>query len=109
MAAYASTVTLAAGFRKAEPFKGGHVGIIVADVNITNYNTTLAEITGLTAYFRNLTSICPCGPSDEGYTFSYDSTNQSLKAWTTQTSGVLVEASSDTDVGSVRVHAYGNM
>ncbi len=79
MAAYASTVT--ARMRKAIKLGDGLVGYS-GQVDVTNYNSTLAEITAITGKFRDGDpEVMLGGISDNGYLVAWDQTSKSIKAW----------------------------
>lgn len=71
------------------------LGIYVGKCDVTKYNSTLVEITGITKYFTNIAhtgaepvkypkgvlSVLPTGPSDNGHVFTWDSTKGAFKCW----------------------------
>ena len=79
MAAYAATVT--SPLRK--PIKiGNGVGIYFGQINLTNYNSTLAEITAITGKFNDKTPIVTLsGVSESGYICHWDPTSKAVKAF----------------------------
>ena len=79
MAAYASTVTSTMKRAvKIDQVLG--IGLFVGEVNITNYNPTLAEITGISKKFKSvLAVVCAC--SDLGYLFEWVDASKSLKVF----------------------------
>lgn len=104
MAAYAATVTKT--FPK--PIKIDDVvgiGILVGTVDITNYNQTNAEITGITGAFKSVLAVI-VGPTDTGYVLEWKT--NTLKAWTFEdTNNVPVQVASDIDVGAGTFIAIG--
>lgn len=79
MAAYAATVTL----RSPKVIKQlGGVGILFGSIDLTNYNATLAELTGITSKFKAATlQVILGGVSDNGYIVAWDATAKAVKAW----------------------------
>ncbi len=80
MAVYAATVTLILPTAKKLLGYPG-IGAIFGSVNVTNYNQTLAEITGITGKFKGVSTVLLGGPSSLGYLLSWDPTGKALKAW----------------------------
>ncbi|MAH50913.1 hypothetical protein CMI37_34170 [Candidatus Pacearchaeota archaeon] len=78
MAAYAETVTL--DHRKAIKL-GGSLAVLTGRCNITNYNTTVAEITDITGHFQNDPIVICSGVSESGYLVHWDRTNKGFKAF----------------------------
>ena len=82
MAAYAATVTLDASQVKGMRLTGTRgFGILRGVVDVTNYNTTLAEITGITKYFVDTPTVILGGISDNGYPVAWIPASKSIKAW----------------------------
>lgn len=109
--AYTASVTL--DLPKAERI-GRRLGMITGTVNITEYNTTLVEITDITKHFEDTTigiTVNADGATDEGYVLSWSATDKALKAWqgdySTSTDGPLTEVSNGTDVGAAKFIAVG--
>jgi len=114
MAAYAATVTV--DVPRAEMiFRSPAVGIIIGNVNVTNYNTTGVEITDITKYFvsARVLAVFTSGPTDAGYLLVWNATDLCFDAYmanyaqTTPTDGPLIEVATDTDVGAVDFIALG--
>lgn len=112
MAAYAATVTLDDPMPDLLSAKG--LRIIRGVVNVTNYNTSLAEITGITGKFRSgAPTVVLGGVTSNGLVAAWVPASKSIKAWfpTQQTAGTGnragVEATTDTNVGSVPFVAFG--
>ena len=81
MAAYAATVT--ADIPHAERISRNY-GMLIGKCDITNYNTTGAEITDITRYFDDTTTsvrvICD-GLSDNGYVVRWNTTDKCFHAY----------------------------
>ena len=84
---------------------------MVGTIDITGYNATATEETGLTKFFlatgisgyaKGILS-CICGMSDNGYWFNYEPNTGMFKAW--KSAGT--EADTDTDCGSAQFIAVG--
>lgn len=108
MAAYAATVTLDFPNPKGlTPF----LDIVTGTIDVTNYNTTLAEITGITKLFRTVFAVVVDGPTDAGYILEWNNTSSAFKAWqadySTSVDGPLVQLASDTDAGACKFIALG--
>lgn len=81
MAVYAATVTL-------DTPKPGRLGnspmaVLSGTVNLTNYNSTLAELTAITKAFlpSGKLRVVPAGLSSLGYVIAWDSTNKAFVAY----------------------------
>ena len=117
MAAYAATVTaLMKRAVKVDQVTG--IGMYVGKCDVTNYNTTVTEITGITGKFRNLLQVICSSISDNGYLLRWDATDKGFKAYyptdvsdQTPTADIVAAAASevanDVDVGIVEFVAYG--
>ncbi len=80
MAAYAATVTaLMKRAVKIDQITG--IGMYVGKCDVTNYNTTVAEITAITGKFRNLLQVVCSAISDNGYLLRWDETDKGFKAY----------------------------
>jgi len=109
--AYTATVTL----DTPKPERGTrNYGLITGTVDITEYNSTLVEITGITKFFHDDTisvTVAPAGATDEGYVLSWSATDKAFKAYqgdySSSTDGPLTEVSDGTDVGAVKFIATG--
>ncbi len=77
MGAYAQTTTI--DYRKARKIGIG-IGILVGQVDVTNYNSTLAEITEITGRFKDDPRVIMDGLSDNGYIGLWDNTEKAVKA-----------------------------
>lgn len=110
MAAYAATVTL--NTRVSHRLVPG-LRIVAGEINITNYNTTVAEITDITKHFRNTPTVILGGVSSGGYVVNWDTSDKGVKAWyPTDETGVnadrvAAEAATDDTVGTVSFIAIG--
>ena len=105
MAVYAHTVT--SKQRKANKI-AENLYIFVGQLNITNYNSTTVDITGIRGKFKELLSIA-FDISDSGQMFQMDIATGKVKAFASGgTAGVpLVEDANDTDVGEANFVAIG--
>jgi len=113
MAAYAATATLEHP-GKSERLHLSRLGIAYGQVNVTNYNSTLVEITGITNLFRSDPTVVVIldGPSDEGYHGTWVQASGSIKCWagvdaSATADGPEVELTDDTDAGSFNFLAIG--
>jgi len=79
MAAYSATVTLVD--RVANKLSPAGVGFVRGTIDVTNYNTTLAEISDITGLFRGDPTVVLGGISDNGYLVAWDPTGKAVKAW----------------------------
>lgn len=79
MAAYAATVTAPDNVAKKLAATG--LGILRGTVNLSNYNSTLAEITGITGKFRSAPTVLLGGASSNGYIVAWDTTGKAVKAF----------------------------
>lgn len=101
MAAYAATVTL--DNRKPEDFGTG-LTLVTGTLDVTNYNSTLVEITDITSRFRNIYQVVLNSVSDNGFAGVWDTTGKAVKCFYFDYDGVAdgaaIEAADDTDAGS---------
>lgn len=79
MAAYAATVALL-DCRNAVPIAPGY-GFIKGTCAISNYNTTGAEITNITKYFRKQPTVITDGFSSNGYLVRWNTTDKCFHAF----------------------------
>lgn len=79
MAAYAATVSRDS--LKVHKLGSGGLAILSGTIDVTNYNQTAAEITGITGYFRNAPTVLLGGFSDNGYAVAWDATDKAVKAF----------------------------
>jgi len=79
MAAYAATATLPD--LKAKKLAGTGLGIVRGTVTLSNYNSTLAEITGITGMFRSAPTVILGAVSSLGYLVAWDTTSKAIKAF----------------------------
>lgn len=111
MAAYAATVTPADAV--AQVIAGTPLRVVRGSVNLSNYNTVLAEITGITKFFRTTPTVILGGASSNGYLVSWVAASKSIKAWRENANATylqgpaLGEAVTDTNIGSVDFVAIG--
>lgn len=79
MAAYAETVTaLMKRAVKVDQVTG--IGMFMGRCDVTNYNSTLAEITDITGKFGTLMEVICSAISDNGYLMRWDKTGKAFKA-----------------------------
>lgn len=80
MAAYAATVSsLMQRAVKVDQVVG--VGVYAGNCNLSNYNSTLAEITAITKKFQSVVAVVAEGVSDTGYLIKWDATSKAFKAY----------------------------
>lgn len=91
MAAYAATVTL--DFPRPGPVGNTKMGVLTGQINLTNYNTTLAEITGITGRFKSAPRVIVGGVSSNGYAVKWDPTAKAVKAYRAAASTVTPSGS----------------
>jgi len=58
-----------------------NLGIMTGEVDIDNYNTTLAEITSITSKFESVLAVVVDGLSTNGYVVKWDRSNKSFKCF----------------------------
>ena len=111
MAAYTATVT--PSDRVAQKLAGTPLAIVRGTVNITNYNPTLAEITGITKFFRTTPNVLLGGMSTNGYGCSWVPASKSIKCWEDNENVTYLadvafgEPAADVVIGSVDFIAIG--
>lgn len=79
MAAYAAAVTAPDVVAKKLAATG--LGVLRGSVAVSNYNSTLAEITGITGKFRSAPTVLLGGCSSNGYIVAWDAVAKAIKAW----------------------------
>jgi len=80
MANYASTVTIP--HNTHIPLRTGRDGIVVGKIDVTNYNSTLVEITDVSKRFSGGTpTVIISGISDNGYLGRWDASSKSIKCY----------------------------
>lgn len=80
MADYANTVTsLMKRAVKVDQVTG--IGMYVGKCDLTNYNSTLAEIVAITGKFKNIIQVICSTISDNGYLARWDATGEAFKAY----------------------------
>lgn len=106
MADYAATVT--SKMRRAvkvDQVTG--IGMFTGRCDLTNYNTTLAEITAISKKFKDVLTVI-AGTAEGGNWIEWDHTSNSFKAYVSNnTTGVTEEVATDVDVGEFDFVAYG--
>ncbi|TXH53946.1 MAG: hypothetical protein E6Q97_11900 [Desulfurellales bacterium] len=103
MAAYASSVTL----DDAGPlrFANSQMKMIRGVLTISNYNQTLAEITGITKYFKGTPTVLLGGAFSGGnHVGFWVAASKSVKAYVTSTGS---QVASDVNMGTVPFVAIG--
>lgn len=107
MAAYAYSATVDIPAAIPIGIKGVH--ILTGSIDITNYNSTNAEVTEITGSFGTLLTVIPAAVTDNGYAVSW--TGTSFKAWygdyNNASDGPLIQVPNDTDVGEFDFIAFG--
>ena len=78
MAAYACTVTM--DLPAAKRVNKG-LAVVMGKADISNYNTTGAEITDITGAFKKLLRVISEGVSDNGYLVRWDTTDECFHAF----------------------------
>ena len=117
MAAYAAAVT-SDMLRAVKVDQVTGIGMFSGRCDVTNYNTTVAEITDITGKFVNDPLSVVAGVSDNGYIVQWDKTDKGFKAYyptnssdQTPTADIAAaaatEVATDVDVGEVDFVAYG--
>lgn len=117
MAAYAATVT---NDDKDFHRVGVGLGIMRGSVDLTNYNTTLAELTGITGFFKEKPTVIIDGVSDNGYLGHWVKATGAIKCYyptiasdQTPTADIVAAAGSqvvnDVDVGVFNFVAFGRV
>lgn len=107
MAAYACTVTPDTPVAlKLLQFFG--IGVLIGKANISNYNTTPAEVTGITKYFRTTPCVVPTGVSSGAVKqlVRWDRTAKAFKCYVPTTGA---ETATDVNVGEVDFIAFGRV
>lgn len=79
MAAYAATVTVPDVVAKKLAATG--LAIARGTINVTNYNTTGVESTGVTSLFRSAPTVLLGGMSTNGYMVAWDTTDKCVHAF----------------------------
>ncbi len=78
MAVYAATVTID-GQHRSRQRQG--LAILTGKCNLTNYNTTLAELTDITKQFRTILQVVADPVSDNGHLFRWNRTSKAFEAY----------------------------
>lgn len=117
MAAYAATITsLMTKAVKIDSVVG--IGIFAGRCDLTNYNTTAAEITAITGKFKSLIAVKADGLSDNGYLVFWHPTDKAFHAhYPTNASdqtptadiaaAAAAEVANDVDIGAFDFIAIG--
>ncbi len=93
MAAYATTVASTMK-RAAKVDQVTGFGMYVGTCDITNYNQTLAAITGISGKFRTLMQVICTTVSDNGYNVRWDAGGIAFKAYLNSTTAFIGNATS---------------
>lgn len=108
MAAYAATVTLSGLTPHVAKIAPG-VGVLLGTVDVTNYNSTLAEITDITKKFIATPTVLLSTVGDNGGHWGiWVEASKSVKCFEIDT-GALAEADLDDDCGSFHFIAVGQI
>lgn len=102
MAAYAATVTLNTKVVNKTRGSGG-LAVLYGSVALSNYNSTRAEITGITGYFRGA-PIVVAGMTSTGHLVNWDVASKAFKA---RVSSTGAEVANDVDCGTFHFVAMG--
>lgn len=103
MAAYASSVSVSDV--AAQVVAGTPLRILRGRLTVSNYNSTLAEITGITKYFRTNPTVLLGGVFSGGnHVGQWVVASKSVKAWVTTTGA---EVANDVNIGNVDFVAIG--
>ena len=117
MAAYAASVTSV--MRRAVKIDAVvGIGMYAGRCDLTNYNTTGAEITAITGKLKTRIAVLTDGLSDNGYIVRWDPTDKAFHAFyptnssdQTPTADIVAaaaaEVANDVDVGAFDFVAYG--
>jgi hypothetical protein len=106
MAAYAETTTLV--LDRAERISR-NLALLVGKCDITNYNTTGAEITDITKYFKTILRVICDGMSDNGYAVRWNTTDKCFHAFYPVTAHLHTITLSGTHAGNaVELSANAN-
>ena len=103
MAAYASSVVIAdAGPQR---ISGSPIRVLRGTLTVSNYNSTLVEIAGITGRFRTTPTVILGGVFSGGnHVGQWNAASKSVKAWVTTTGA---EVANDVNIGSVQFVAFG--
>ncbi len=109
MAVYAATVTsLMKKAVKVDQVTG--IGMFAGQCDVSNYNTTLAEIIGITGKFKSIIAVIAQGASDTGWVPQWETASGAFQMWEGNydaADGPLQEASVDDDTGAFEFVAFG--
>ncbi len=106
MAAYAAAVTsVMKRAVKIDAVQG--IYMYAGQCDVTNYNTTLAEITGITGQFKSIIAVVAEGVAENGWVPHWVTATGSFKCFEVGADGPMLEATNDDDVGTFEFVAYG--
>jgi|SRR3972149_7942973 len=100
MAAYAATTTI--NGKKAQKIAPG-VGMITGRVALSNYNSTLAAITGISSRFKSIYTVV-ASVSSTGALPTWVTASKAFKCYVPNTG---VEVANDVDCGTIDFVAFG--
>ncbi len=81
MAAYAAAVSLV-GTRSSLRLQHSRIAVLFGTINVTNYNSTLVEISGISNLYRGTAYLVVLGGlSDTGYAGEWIDATQAVKCW----------------------------
>jgi len=109
MADYAQTTTF--DLPHAERISR-ELGMITGKCDVTNYNTTGAEITDITGKFKSLKRVICDGFSDNLFGMRWDTTDKCFHAFSESDGGAgtaFQEEANDTDIGEINFIAIGTI
>ncbi len=109
MAAYAAAVTsVMKRAVKLDAIEG--IYMYAGQCDVTNYNTSLVEITGITGKFGSIIAVIAQGSSDTGWVPQWVTASGAFKMWEGNydgSDGPLQQASNDDDTGAFEFIAIG--
>ena len=109
MAAYAATVHL--DVPKAKRIPGTGFGFITGTVDVTNYNSTLAEITAITKRFKSNITVILSSLSDIGYWGTWVDGDKAVKCflgdYNNGSDGPAIQLGNDIAAGAFHFVAFG--
>jgi len=111
MAAYASSATIKSPtIEKLMVF--GSLAMVRGLVTVSNYNSTLAEVTAITKFFKDNPLVILGGVSSIGYIGHWVDASKSIKCWNFNydaADGPAQEAANDTNIGVFPFIAIGRV
>jgi len=108
MAAYAATVTLDSPTVKK---LGVGVGLLTGTIDVTNYNTTLVEISEITGRFKDVLTVLVSPVSDNLFLAAWSVAGNAVEFFADEdpagAAAAFTELADDTDAGAVKFIAIG--